>query len=134
MKETEKYDSKLYNPNKPYHKMSIHELIDHCKICKSLDKMPYNKIKKIENLSDYVLQKKIKHFLERNNENTIRKNTQKNKQKNKQNTQKNTQKNKQKNKQKNTQKNTQKNNNKLTKKHYEKIRKHKTKKTKKTNI
>ena len=121
MKETEKYDSKLYKPNKPYHKMSIHELIDHCKICKSLDKMPYNKIKKIENLSDYVLQKKIKHFLERNNENTIRKNTQKNTQKNKKNTQKN-------------KKNTQKNNNKLTKKHYEKIRKHKTKKTKKTNI
>ena len=67
MKETEKYDSKLYKPNKPYHKMSIEELIGHCKICKSLDKMPYNKIKKIENLSDDVLQKKIKRFLERNN-------------------------------------------------------------------
>ena len=59
MKETEKYDSKLYKPNKPYHKMSIEELIGHCKICKSLDKMPYNKIKKLENLSDDVLQKKI---------------------------------------------------------------------------
>ena len=78
MKETEKYDSKLYKPNKPYHKMSIEELIGHCKICKSLDKMPYNKIKKIENLSDDVLQKKIKRFLERNNGKNIRKNTKKN--------------------------------------------------------
>lgn len=67
MKETEKYGSKLYKPNKPYHKMSIEDLANHCKICKSLDKMPYNKIKKIENLSDNVLQKKIKRFLERNN-------------------------------------------------------------------
>tara|TARA_B110000977_G_C10633230_1_gene321025 strand:+ start:162 stop:491 length:330 start_codon:yes stop_codon:yes gene_type:complete len=66
MKETEKYGSKLYKPNKPYHKMSMQELSDHCKICKSLDKMSYNKIRKIENLSFDVLQKKIKHFLERN--------------------------------------------------------------------
>ena len=49
MKETEKYGSKLYKPNKPYHKMSMQELSDHCKICKSLDKMSYNKIRKIEN-------------------------------------------------------------------------------------
>ena len=67
MKENDKYGSKLYKPTKPYHKMSMKELSDHCKICKSLDKMTYNRIKKIENLSYDVLQKKIKHFLERNN-------------------------------------------------------------------
>ena len=81
MKETEKYGSKLYKPNKPYHKMSIEDLTNHCKICKSLDKMPYNKIKKIENLSDNVLQKKIKRFLERNNGKKNRK-TKKNQKKN----------------------------------------------------
>ena len=46
MKETDKYGSKLYKPNKPYHKMSINELSDHCKICKSLDKMCCARIKK----------------------------------------------------------------------------------------
>jgi hypothetical protein len=131
MKETEKYDSKLYKTTKPYHKMSIHELSDHCKICKSLDKMSYNKIKKIENLSDDVLQKKIKHFLERNNKKkTIRKNTQKNKRK-----EKNTRKKENNNKltKKHNEKNRKKeNNNKLTKKYNEKNRK--KNKTKKTNI
>jgi hypothetical protein len=79
MKETEKYGSKLYKPKKPYYKMSIQELSDHCKICQSLDKMCCARIKKIENLNEIVLQKKIKKFLERNNENNfIRKNTKKN--------------------------------------------------------
>jgi hypothetical protein len=119
MKETEKYDSKLYKTTKPYYKMSIHELSDHCKICKSLDKMSYNKIKKIENLSNDVLQKKIKHFLERNYEKkTIRKKTQKNKRK-----EKNTR--RKENNNKLTKKNTRRkeNNNKLTKKNNEKKQK-----------
>lgn len=79
MKETEKYCSKLYKPKKPYYKMSIQELSDHCKICKSLDKMCCARIKKLENLNEIVLQKKIKNFLERNNgNNLIIKNTKKN--------------------------------------------------------
>ena len=38
MYETHKYGSKLYNPEKPFYKMTIQELCDHGKICKSLDK------------------------------------------------------------------------------------------------
>ena len=116
MKETEKYGSKLYKPKKPYYKMSIQELSDHCKICQSLDKMCCARIKKIENLNENVLQKKIKNFLERNNGNNfIRKNTKRNhkrikKKKEKYNTKDNTKYN--------------------TK--YNKIKKKKLKKTKKT--
>jgi len=63
----DKYGSKLYKPNKPYHKMTIKELTDHCKICKSLDKMSHERIKKIENLDEKLLKIKIKKFLNRNN-------------------------------------------------------------------
>jgi hypothetical protein len=67
MKETDKYGSKLYRPNKPYYKMSIQELSDHCKVCQSLDKMSYEKIKRIETFDDTKLQYRIKRFLNRNN-------------------------------------------------------------------
>jgi len=66
MKETDKYGSKLYQPNKPYYKMSIQELSDHCKVCQSLDKMSYKKIKRIETFDDTKLQTRIKRFLRRN--------------------------------------------------------------------
>ena len=82
MKETDKYGSKLYQPNKPYYKMSIQELSDHCKVCQSLDKMSYEKIKRIEQFDDTKLQYRIKRFLNRNNRFT-RKNRFKNTRKNK---------------------------------------------------
>ena len=44
MYETHKYGSKLYNPEKPFYKMTIQELCDHSKICKSLDKTSLKKI------------------------------------------------------------------------------------------
>lgn len=63
----QKYGSKLYIPNKQLYKMSIKELCDHNKICRSLDNMSYNKIQKLENLTPEILEKKKKRFLERNN-------------------------------------------------------------------
>ena len=134
MKETEKYDSKLYKPNKPYHKMSIEELIGHCKICKSLDKMPYNKIKKLENLSDDVLQKKIEIFLERNNgkKHYEKKYTKKNN--NKINTRKKNNNKINTRKENNNKINTRKENKKENKKNKTKKQFEKKNKTKKTNI
>lgn len=65
MKESEKYGSLLYIPKKQLHEMTINDLLDHCKICKSLDKMTYSKIKKMEKLSEETLNKKKKKFLKR---------------------------------------------------------------------
>ena len=44
MTETLKYGSNLYLPDKPYYKMTMEELVNHTKICKSLDKTYYKKI------------------------------------------------------------------------------------------
>ena len=71
--EMKKYGSKLYIPTKPLHKMSIKELCDHNKICKSLDKMNYEKIQRLERLKPDILERKIKRFLERNNNKKTRK-------------------------------------------------------------
>lgn len=65
--EMKKYGSKLYKPMKPYHEMTIKELCDHNKICRSLDKMSYEKIQRLENLPLDVIKRKMKRFLERNN-------------------------------------------------------------------
>ena len=62
-----KYGSKLYKPNKPLHSMSIQELCNHNLVCRSLDKMKYEKIKRLEKLSEESINRKIKRFLERNN-------------------------------------------------------------------
>ena len=77
--ETKKYASKLYNPKKQYYMMTIEELCNHNKICRSLDKMNYKKIKRLENLKPEILEKKIKRFLERNKNNKTRKMNQKKK-------------------------------------------------------
>ena len=88
--ETKKYGSKLYVPNKPLYKMSIKELCDHNKVCRSLDKMSYNKIQRLEKLKPEILEKKIQRFLARNNRKKTKKHlikkggkTRKNKHKNK---------------------------------------------------
>ena len=73
-KETNKYLSKLYKPNKPYYKMNIEELKSHILICKSLDRMSYSKIKRIEKFSPEKLQKKINNYLERQKQKRLRKN------------------------------------------------------------
>ena len=73
-KETNKYLSKLYKPNKPYYKMNIKELKDYILICKSLDRMSYSKIKRIEKFSPEKLQKKINNYLERQKQKRLRKN------------------------------------------------------------
>lgn len=71
--EMKKYGSRLYTPKKPYYKMTIEELCDHNKICRSLDKMKYKKIKKLENLQPDILDLKIKKFLKRNSKKKTRK-------------------------------------------------------------
>lgn len=48
MYETHKYNSTLYEPPKPFYKMTIGELCDHNKICKSLDKTSLEKILRME--------------------------------------------------------------------------------------
>lgn len=73
-KESNKYLSKLYKPNKPYYKMNIKELKDYILICKSLDRMSYSKIKRIEKFSPQKLQKKINNYLERQKQKRLRKN------------------------------------------------------------
>ena len=72
--ENKKYGSKLYKPNKPLHSMSIEELCNHNLVCRSLDKMKYEKIKRLERLSDESINRKIKRFLERNSNKKTRKN------------------------------------------------------------
>ena len=62
-----KFGSILYKPKKPYHKMTIKDLCDHNKICRSLDKMNYKKIQRLEKLKPDILERKIKRFLHRNN-------------------------------------------------------------------
>lgn len=71
--ETEKFGSKLYKPSKPLHRMTIKELCNHNKICRSLDKMNYKKIQRLEKLKPDILERKIKIFLERNNKKKTRK-------------------------------------------------------------
>ena len=71
--EIQKYASKLYKPKKPYHMMTIDDLCDHNKVCRSLDKMSLKKINRLENLKPEILDKKIKRFLERNKKNKTKK-------------------------------------------------------------
>ena len=63
MYETHKYGSKLYNPEKPFYKMTIQELCDHSKICKSLDKTSLKKILRMEKWDENKLKKKKIKFL-----------------------------------------------------------------------
>ena len=70
MNENLKYSSKLYHPEKPYYKMSIEELYEHSKICKSLDRTSYAKMSRMEKWDVEKLQKKKNKFL---NKNKIRK-------------------------------------------------------------
>lgn len=63
MHETEKYASILYKPNKPYYKMTIQELYDHSRICKSLDKSSCKKIMRMEKWDIEKLEQKKKKFL-----------------------------------------------------------------------
>jgi hypothetical protein len=70
MNENLKYGSKLYHPDKPYYQMSIKELYQHHKICKSLDKTKYSKILRMEKWDAEKLKQKKEKFL---NKHTIRK-------------------------------------------------------------
>ena len=63
MYETHKYKSKLYKPDKPFYKMTIQELCDHGKICKSLDKTSLKKILRMEKWDENKLKKKKLKFL-----------------------------------------------------------------------
>lgn len=71
--EMKKFGSQLYKPRKYFHQMTIKELCDHNKICRSLDKMSYEKIQRLEKLKPDILERKIKRFLERNNNKKTRK-------------------------------------------------------------
>ena len=71
--EMKKFASPLYKPRKPFYQMTIKELCDHNKICRSLDKMSYKKIQRLEKLKPDILERKIKRFLERNNNKKTRK-------------------------------------------------------------
>lgn len=72
MYETHKYSSILYKPPKPFYKMTIKELCDHNKICKSLDKTPLKKIMRIEKWDKEKLNRKKKKFLNKSNNKTKR--------------------------------------------------------------
>ena len=74
LKETNKYSSKLYKPKKPFYKMTIDELSSHILICKSLDRMSYSKIKRIETFSPEKLERKIQKYLEKQKQKKLRKN------------------------------------------------------------
>jgi len=63
MNENLKYGSKLYHPDKPYYQMSIKELLQHYKICKSLDKTKYSKILRMEKWDAEKLKQKKQKFL-----------------------------------------------------------------------
>lgn len=63
MYETLKYGSILYKPPKPFYKMTIEELCDHNKICKSLDKTSLEKILRMEKWDIEKLSIKRKKFL-----------------------------------------------------------------------
>ena len=63
MSENLKYGSKLYHPDKPYHQMTIKELYNHYKICKSLDKTKYSKILRMEKWDPEKLKQKKQIFL-----------------------------------------------------------------------
>jgi hypothetical protein len=56
----EKYNSILYQPIKPFNKMSMRELCDHNKLTLKLDKMSLDRITKIENIPEE--KRKIKIF------------------------------------------------------------------------
>lgn len=63
-----KYNSFLYQNQKPFYKMSMRELCDYNKIVSLLDKMPLKKIKRIENWSKEKRDKKFKKFLNKKND------------------------------------------------------------------
>tara|TARA_Y100000816_G_C25707451_1_gene373540 strand:+ start:179 stop:475 length:297 start_codon:yes stop_codon:yes gene_type:complete len=64
----QKFKSFLYKPSKPFHKMSMRELCDYNKVIKELDKMPLEKIKRIEKWPQEKREKKIKKFLNKHKE------------------------------------------------------------------
>ena len=70
----EKFNSFLYKPKKPFHKMDLRELCDYSKIVKELDNMSLKKIKRIENWSTEKREKKIRKFLKKNKDTSTRKN------------------------------------------------------------
>ena len=72
MYETHKYSSILYKPPKPFYKMTIKELCDHNKICKSLDKTPLKKIVRMEKWDKEKLNRKKKKFLNKSSNKTKR--------------------------------------------------------------
>ena len=74
MKDYKKFNSFLYKPEKPFHKMTLRELCDYNKIIKELDVMPYKKIKRIEKWSPKKREKKIKKFLNKKKIKDTRKN------------------------------------------------------------
>ena len=73
MTETLKYGSNLYLPDKPYYKMTMEELVNHTKICKSLDKTSYKKILRMEKWDASTLEKKKRKFFNKQTQKKTRK-------------------------------------------------------------
>ena len=71
--ETNKYGYFLYKPDKPLHSMTIKELVNHSKICKSLDKTSYSKIQRMEKWDSETLRKKKEAFLNKQKNKKTRK-------------------------------------------------------------
>jgi len=69
----EKFNSVLYETKKPFHKMSLRELCDYNKVVVELDKMPIDKIKRLEKWSEEKRQRKIKKFLNKKINNKTKK-------------------------------------------------------------
>jgi len=65
MYENQKYGTVLYKPPKPFYQMTIKELCDHNKICKSLDKTPLKKIMRMEKWDKEKLHRKKQKFLKK---------------------------------------------------------------------
>lgn len=63
MKDYKKFNSFLYKPPRPFHKMTLRELCEYNKITKELDNMSYKKIQRIEKWSDKKRERKMKKFL-----------------------------------------------------------------------
>ena len=75
MKDYKKFNSFLYKPKKPFHKMNLRELCEYNKITKELDNMSYKKIKRIEKWSPEKRERKMKKFLNKKKiKNTRKKN------------------------------------------------------------
>ena len=63
MRDYKKFNSFLYKPKKPFHKMTLRELCEYNKITKELDNMSYKKIQRIEKWSPEKRERKMKKFL-----------------------------------------------------------------------